>query len=263
MKNATISITLAAALVAGAVWWRFGAKSFAAEAVYPAGRARHSLSSWASSRFRAFFRRRELAEENRRLRSEVDMLSAFRMEAERTMDENSRLRALLGYAPGARAGWLAAPVLSRGGAAGAMRIVAVGRGSLDGVAVNDLATVREGVVGRVIEVSPHVSEVLLVSDQTSNIACELKTTGARRVFGIVTGAGDSRKLRIRHLPADVAVAPRTEVVTSGRGGIFPAGFRIGFTAEIGPSPDGLEQEGSVIIAADLAGAEDVLLRHVE
>lgn len=263
MKNSTICIALTAVLVTGAVWWSFGAKSAAAEAVYPAGRVRRSFSDWATARYRAFACRRALAEENARLRRELDMLSAFRMEAERVMEENARLRTLLDYAPGERAGWLAAPVLFRGGAAGAMRVVAVGRGSLHGVAVDDLVAVREGVAGRVIGTSPHTAEVLLVSDQTSNVACELRLGTSRRVFGIVTGAGDQKSLRIRHLPADVAIPPRTEVITSGRGGVFPAGLRIGWTGEISLSSDGLEQEGRVEIAADLAGIEDVLIRHVE
>ena len=277
MKNSTTCIVLASVLVAGMVWWRLGARSAAAEAVLPAERAGKALSRGFFARVKGVWNRAETAAENQRLKREVAMLSMVRQDGERVMAENLRLRKLLGYAQPGEGEWIFAPVLSHGGASGSMRVLRAGRGSSDGVRLNAAVAVPDGLVGRVSAVTPHTCEVLLLTDPTSNVACEIKPGDGRRgrIFGILSGtagnAEDGRTvlpvsyavdpLLIRHLGADAAIPPRAPVVTSGRGGVFPPGLTVGYLLSSRVDSTGLERDGDVAPAVDFAGLEDVLIRH--
>ena len=277
VKNSTTCIVLAGILAAGMVWWRLGAKSAAAEVVLPAERAKAAVSRGFMARLRGVWRRAETGAENQRLKREVAMLAMVRQDNERTMAENSRLRKLLGYAPAGEGRWIFAPVLSHGGASGSMRVIRAGRGSLDGVKANAAVAVPEGLVGRVASVSPHTCEILLLTDPTSNVACEIMPGDGRkgRIFGILSGTARSPgggngilpltyavdPLLIRHLGADAEIPPRAPVVTSGRGGIFPPGLTVGYLLSSRVDSTGLERDGDVAPAVDFAGLEDVLIRH--
>ena len=277
MKNSTTCIVLATVLVAGIVWWRLGAKSVAAEVAYPAERAKIAISRGFFGRLRGIWNRAETAAENRRLKREVAMLAMVRGDNERIMEENARLRKLLGYAPQEDGSWIFAPVLSHGGASGTMRMLRAGKGSSDGVSLNAAVAVPDGLVGRVTHVSPHTCEILLLTDPTSNVACEIKPGDGRkgRIFGILSGTARNSDgghpvlpvsyavdpLLIRHLGADVDLPPRAPVVTSGRGGVFPPGLTVGYLLSSRVDSTGLERDGDVAPAVDFAGLEDVLIRH--
>ncbi len=277
MKNSTTCIVLASVLAAGMVWWRLGAKSAAAEVVLPAERAKVAVSRGFWTRVRGVWQRTETAAENQRLKREVAILAMARQDGERVMAENARLRKLLGYAPPDEGNWIFAPVLSHGGASGSMRVIRAGRGSVDGVKMNAVVAVPDGLVGRVTSVSPHTCEILLLTDPTSNVACEIKPGDGRkgRIFGILSGTARSDEggrtvlplsyavdpLLIRHLGVDVDMPPRAPVVTSGRGGIFPPGLTVGYLLSSRVDSTGLERDGDVAPAVDFAGLEDVLIRH--
>ena len=277
MKNSTTSIVLATVLVAGMVWWRLGARSAAAEAVLPAERAANAVSRGFFARLRGVWRRSETAAENARLKREVAILSMARQDGERVMAENARLRKLLGYKPPSEGKWMVAPVLSHGGASGSMRMIRAGRGSLDGVKSNAAVAVPEGLVGRVSSTSPHTCEILLLTDPTSNVACEIKPGDGRRgrIFGILSGTAGGMQagrevlpiayavdpLLIRHLGAGADIPPRAPVVTSGRGGVFPPGLTVGYLLSSRVDSTGLERDGDVAPAVDFAGLEDVLIRY--
>lgn len=232
----------------------------AREAVYPADRARVSLVRAASSLATGVFRGVRASFENARLRREVASLAVTRTDNERLEAENARLRALLGYRETARGRWLAAPVLaSGGGAAGVRRTIRVGRGSLDGVAEGAAATVPEGLVGRVVSVSLHTSEVLLVTDPGLSVACRVEGLGG--VSGVLSGrTDDSLALRYVKGLGDGAVPSRARVLTSGRGGLFPADIPVGVLLDVHDDARGLAKEGEVLPTVDFSTLEDVFIR---
>ena len=53
--------------------------------------------------------------------------------------------------------------------------------------------------------------------------------------------------------------PGDRVLTSGLGGIFPAGIRIGIVERVGLEPNGLTKEIVVEPAVDFRGLEEVLV----
>lgn len=235
------------------------------EMVYPVERANASFQRKVAARWRGLWHGVAASAENVRLKREVATLAMDRSDVEGVLAENARLRRALAFKEREKVEWEAAEVLSEGGgAAGARRTIRVGKGSLAGVKIRAVVVVPEGLVGEVVKVTPHTSEVLLVTDPSFQVSCTVQ--GESPVYGVVSGGGEG-PLEIRHLKAGAEIAPRSKVLTSGLGGVFPAGITVGtFITEsdergaAGRLADGLEREGRVQPAVDLSLLEDVFIR---
>ena len=66
-------------------------------------------------------------------------------------------------------------------------------------------------------------------------------------------------LRLRFLKRDVEIAPRSRVVTSGLGGVFPQGIPVGYLLETTVDPAGLYRDAAVMPAADLGNLQTVFV----
>ena len=259
------TLTVIAIAVAGALAFLLF-RAVPVEAAYPAERAKVSFMRKVMTRVRGLWRGSQAMAENVVLRREVASLAMERGEYSRVLAENARLRKALAFTESVPGRWVAAEVLSHGGgAAGARRILRAGKGSLAGVAEGAVVEVPEGLVGRVVSVTPHTCEVLLVTDPALKVSCRVE--GTPPVLGVLSGGNDDA-LVIRHLKAGVEIPPRTAVYTSGLGGVFPAGIAVGtFCTEGESSGDasgrgsgGLERDGKVLPAVDFSTLEDVFIR---
>ena len=226
-------------------------RSAGVEAVYPVERAASEFSRRIWTRVVGVVKGAESRAENVRLRRELAAYSLLRGEMDRLEVENARLRDALGYARRSPVTWLPACVLSfEGGAAAAHKSIRVGKGSLDGVSVGAVVVVPEGVVGRVSSVTLHTAEVTLVTDPSVKVACEIETQDGRMPRGIVSGGGDDL-LVMRYLRNAEGVPPRSRVLTSGLGGVFPRGLEVGTYAT----------DGEVLPSVDFSTLEDVFIRR--
>ena len=221
------------------------------EAVYPVERAKQFFARTAWSRIAGVFKAAEANAENVRLRREVAALSLVRAELDKLEAENARLRGVLDYRARQKDSWIAAGVLSEGGgAAGRRRTIRVDKGSRDGVERNAVAVVPEGLVGKVDAVSPNTAEIVLLPDASVKVACDVETGGPTKVRGVVSG-GAADVLSLRMAEGGTEPPPRSRVVTSGAGGLFPAGIEVG--SYIG--------DGEVSPSVDFSSLEDVFIRR--
>jgi rod shape-determining protein MreC len=165
-----------------------------------------------------------LYRENARLRSDDAALRA----------ENLRLQAALDGVPDGAA--LAAAAVRAPGSIAAStvgydpenqnRIVSLNRGAFAGVKVESGVVAADGVVGRVVEVEPFSSKVLLATDSSSKIPA---VVSRGRWWGIAVGT-DSR-IELRYVSQDAPLKVGDEVVT-GAGRSFGAGVAIGRIARL-------------------------------
>ena len=219
-------------------------KSAAVEAAYPVEKAKVSFSRKVLTRVKGLWNGMQARAENVRLRTEVASLAMEQAEIARVRDENARLRAALQYREGLVGTWVAAEVLSGGGAAaGVRKTLRVDKGSLSGIVEGAVVSSPAGLVGRVVSVTPHTAEVLLVTDPALKVACYVEGADVLRYFKDTAG-----------LPV------RPMVFTSGRGGVFPPGILVGTLLE--SSLKGAEslRQGEVQPTVDFATLEDVFIR---
>ena len=260
MKKQTTETLVVIALAMAAVVLLLCFRSLSAELVYPLERGARGFARRVAFAWTGFFSEASSAAECARLRREVASLAFVRDEAARLAAENDRLRETLGYRDRTRLVWSPAAVLSRDGAAGgARRTLRVDKGSLDGIVRGSPVAVPRGLVGRVLEVTPHTSVILLVTDSSLKVACEMETAGGI-ARGILVGGSDELLL-LRHLSGVPSEAVRARVLTSGLGGVFPKGIEVGTLLGVRKGPNGLASEGEVLPAVDCSTLEDVFIRR--
>jgi rod shape-determining protein MreC len=257
------------------VFLRSGVRAFASETLYPFSNAYLWLDQTVGLHVRAAFTRVNYASRYAKQERELTRLQVMFAEAETREAEVKHLRTLLEYAPPVPCRWMAAPVISRGGTAGIWQSVRIGKGSVHGVRRGDLVMVPEGVVGRVSDVSLHTSEIMLITDPNSRVACELdlpSEEGTGIVRGILYGGGVRpggnpkltllyvvEPLRLRFMAREFEPAPRTRVITSGLGNTFPKGLTVGYVLSSMMEPQNLSREAEVMPAVDMAALHDVFI----
>jgi len=193
-----------------------------------------------------------LASDNGRLRAENAALRA----------QNDELRERLARVPAANdlaAAKLAHPDGIEATVIGydpeaSMRIVTIDRGAKDGVRRDDGVVTGGGVAGRIVEVAPLSSKVLLVTDATSKLPAVVQHG---RWWAIAVGT--STRVKLQYVSQDAKLRVGDRVVT-GEGRSFHAGVLIGRIKQIEPvSAGALDQTAIVQPAADLSALSHVVV----
>ena len=160
--------------------------------------------------------------ENSRLRRENARLLAWQETSRRLMAQNQALMSLLEYKPDPRAKYIAARVIGDSGGA-FVRSMLINSGRRDGLAKGQAAMTGHGLAGRVTSVGLRSARILLITDINSRVPVIVQASRDRAIL-----AGDNSQLpRLVFLPSNASVNSGDIVVTSGHGGIFPAGLPIG------------------------------------
>lgn len=197
---------------------------------------------------------RGLQEENKGLRRETATQKRRIDQLEEQALETQRLQALLAMRQASRAEFLTARVVGKD-ATNWFKTILLDRGSLEGVRRNQPVLAPDGLVGRVVEVTPTSAKVQLLTDPVNAVGGLIQRT---RVTGIVSGnLGAGARVRYLPLMADVVVGD--QVVTSGMGGVFPKGIPIGRITAVDRRSGALFQEASLQPAVDLSRLEEVLI----
>lgn len=161
------------------------------------------------------------------VRAQRDSLAAVVAAQATLVEENRRLRSLLGLGRRAESEFVSAEVL-RVGMHGAESTFLLTVGAADGVQVGSPVLTSEGLLGVVRDVDEHTAHAM---DWTHPEFRASAMTADGEVYGIV----EPRRGRFREAdvlalagaPFHSDVASGTRVVTSGRGGIYPRGAPIG------------------------------------
>lgn len=165
-----------------------------------------------------------LREENRRLREELARYRALEPAMLQAIEAHARLRALLGLKEWYGEAVVAARVVLRTPDRWFEQVV-VDAGSLDGVEPGMPVVTSEGLVGRVVGVTPRQATVMLLTDPASGVGAMVLAT---RDAGVVLGSHVQRgRLVLTFYSPGAAPRPGQLVVTSGYGGQFPPGIPVG------------------------------------
>jgi rod shape-determining protein MreC len=157
------------------------------------------------------------------MRTKLSQLQAELWRVQELIEENQRLRKLLGLAKDLSRPYIAAEVIAIGGSNWFHTLV-INKGSQDGIREGAPVLCHEGLVGRVWEVRSHHSIVLLLTDRHSAVGVML--TEHEGAYGIVKGTG-KRWCELIHLSKHVVPKKGEVLLTSGLGGVFPKGIPVG------------------------------------
>jgi len=197
---------------------------------------------------------RDLRQENLRLQRAAALLQRRIDQLEEQVLETQRLQGLLAMRDAWRAEFVAARVVGKD-ATNWFKTILIDRGSRAGMRRNLPVVAPDGLVGRIVEVTPSTAKVQLITDPVSAAGALMQRT---RVTGIVIGnlgAG----LRVRYLPLLADVVVGDEVVTSGMGGVFPKGIPVGRVIAVERKSGALFQEAVLEPKVDLGRLEEVVI----
>jgi rod shape-determining protein MreC len=164
-----------------------------------------------------------LVQENLNLKSNELLLKAQVQRLLAIESENNQLKALLRSSAEVRGKVLIAQLLAVDTDPFVNQVV-LDKGSREGVFVGQPVLDANGVMGKIIQVGPLTSRVLLVNDSRSGVPVQNTRNGIR---AIVTGDSYTGKLRLMNVPQTVDIKIGDMLITSGLGENYPAGYPVG------------------------------------
>lgn len=176
-----------------------------------------------------------LEEENQSLRIRNQLLEAKLQKYSSLVAENSNLRSLLKSVDENEEQFervLVAEILSVD-MDPFRRLIVINKGSNDGVYAEQPIIGAQGVMGKVVNVGPLSSTVMLITDPNHLLPVQVNRNGVR---AIAVGEPRTNQLSLLHQPNNADIRVGDLLVTSGLDCVFPAGYPAGRVVKININP---------------------------
>lgn len=165
-------------------------------------------------------------EQNQELRRELQKMKSWREAALQLEQENARLLELNNVQLDPRLTFVTGVVLADSGSPFRQSVL-INVGARDGIVDGWAAMDGLGLVGRISGVGDNTARVILLTDTSSRIPVTIQPSGQQ---AIVAGDNTAAPL-VSFLEEPDEVRPGDRVMTSGDGGVFPAGLLVGQLAK--------------------------------
>ncbi len=184
---------------------------------------------WVGTLWRNYLDLRGVRQENAALRDEIRQLNLERVRMAEDASQARRLQALLGFKEQFISQTLPAQVISTTGT-DFSRGIYIDKGSNDGVRRDMPVITPRGVIGKIYQVYPSSSLILLINDPSSGAGVILEKS---RLQGILKGTPSGETV-LQNVMSDEKIEVGEKVLTSGGDRVYPKGLPVGTVAEVSP-----------------------------
>lgn len=175
--------------------------------------------------------RSQLQSENRRLKREIAELRRERIRYLGVEGELDRLSTALDYSPPVPVDYLVADIVYIDHASWLQTLfLHVGRSTVE---ANQAVVSSDGLVGRLVVVSPPYAKVQLVTDRAASVGAMIERT---RRQGVIRG-GEEGMLEMDFVPLQEDVRVGDRVLSAGIDGVFPRGLPVGTVTAVEPGSE--------------------------
>lgn len=200
---------------------------------------------------------RHNAVENRALQKKLAGVRLKKFYSEELYQENARLTKLLNFQqtlPPSVGRRIACRVIGKSALAWNGTYF-LDKGTREGLHTNMLVLADNCLIGKLIEVGPSVSKVLLVTDPNFKAGVIVQRT---RQQGILFGT-PSGECHVKYLSVETPLRAGDAVETAGFSGYFPKALLIGSVERSWKEPGQIYQVAALKLAADLSRVEEVIV----
>lgn len=195
-------------------------------------------------------------QENTRLKGQVQKLAQTQVHDQAVSQENKKLKkelklthSLTDYES------VNASVIARTPSSWQDQVI-IDKGSSAGIKKNMPVLSGSGLVGRVSEVNRTNSKVELLSNSSESanrFAVSITNKSGEVINGVITGYNSgSNRIEMGNVTSKKKIEKGDKVVTSGLGGVMPAGLYVGTVTTTGTSDYGLSSKITIKPAADIS-----------
>jgi len=131
----------------------------------------------------------------------------------------------------------------------------VNKGRAEGIKTGMPVCTRDGLVGKIAGVYTHTSLIHTLYDRNCLVSCIVNPS---REVGILKSVGGGA-LCLTGIPLDTHIGKDCEVLSSGLGGVFPEGFRVGKVESVSPDHLGLFSMVKVSPYVDFSKISEVFI----
>lgn len=196
---------------------------------------------------------RNVRRQNRELQEEIGRVRLENARLKTDVDQTRRLQALLDFKERYVGNTVAAQVIGSGGSEQS-HVIYIDKH--EGIKPGMPVITPDGIVGKIKEVYPLSSQVLLINDRDSGAGVILENS---RLEGVLHGS-DLGDLRVDDVMSDEKVDVGERVITSGGDRIYPKGLPVGTVNKVSQDYDaGPFLNIRIKPAADLNRLEEVLV----
>jgi rod shape-determining protein MreC len=200
-----------------------------------------------------YFYLRGVRAENRQLKDQIEQMRLEQVRLSEDAAQARRLQSLVAFKEQFISRTLAAQVIGSSGS-DLSRTIYIDKGENAGIKRDMAVMTADGIVGKVLVVYPAVSQVLLISDQSSGVGALLEKT---RLQGVLRGTANGEVV-LERVMSDEQVPVGETVLTSGGDQIFPKGLPVGTVTKVANGKD-LFLNIKITPAANLSKLEEVLV----
>jgi len=182
-------------------------------------------------------------------------LQAQALQLDSLLQENAQLRGLRASLPPLVKKWLLAEVVSIETTPLRQRLV-INKGARDGVFVNQAVVDASGILGQVASVGPWSAEIILITDPQHALPVQVLRNQLR---SIAVGSGSAREMLLPYLAVNSDVKSGDQLLSSGLGGVFPAGYPVATVSGVTRENNQLLAQVHATPLAHIDGVREVML----
>ena len=197
-----------------------------------------------------------LSEDNTKLKKNLAAMQMKLADYTETKKENERLTSLLNLRKNEGYSFVAVANIITLDNSNWNRNIRIDRGSKDGVKNGNIVMTEQGLVGRISEVGNSTSNVILITDSQSSVGGRVQRS---RDIGIVQGVPSEGSLAMVDIPRNADIRRGDVIMTSGIGGVFPAGIPVGRITSVEGENYGLFRKCSLKTEVDFGKLEEVMV----
>ena len=226
----------------------------------PVQKAASAVLDWVEGLYGYIYEYDRMVEENNALRAENAALRESARDYDDLEAENVRLRELFGWSEKHTDFVMESAKIVAWDASNYVSAFTISKGEKDGIELGDCVVTEYGaLVGQIMELGSEWATVRSIIDVDMDVGA---LVGEESFAGLITGEFSLMKqglTRVTYLTSGAQIFPKDEVLTSGKGGSFPAGLLIGEISTVMTEAGGQSTYGIVTPACDVSRLSQVFI----